>query len=600
MVSLKRFLALWVTLGVLAWSGSSRAAPEAHILRIDPRAGLSGGQPEVTTLLEVVQFSSLSEVTTQQGCGAVRGDALLDCVSAAVSRPNALWKTIPFAETNTQLLVTVDGAATPAKFVSKTTWAAAAAKDPTASTAWLIALDASSSMGPRYEDARQVANQFIGTMGPHDMAKLVIFDDRLNTYVANSAWTPAAKRADLVAILAANTRPSPSSGSARPLGGQIKSIVTAFGDLGNAGAMTTLPMLQSMVVLSNGAGRQDASSASPGAEVMKQVFLKGRFPEENTLAPKTPLPVISIYFPNARGMVNDAMAGNDLAFMQDLATPEIGGYFDIVKAGQGVTKAPTILAAVKSRFNQFQLVRWRLSCLATQAEQTFKLVVQNTVPPVLPDASFKDVPIGVDPTQWPLDINMAQTKAEADANPVHPGGTVRVFGDFCWSGDKQRAEGYFVPAGTRPDPNVNRGSVELAKKAQQSLIAQGMKGTATEAGDTYVVFQVPDEEKILEGQGENMVARLVIFDNRAKRASGVTADSVITLKASKKPLNLPLILGGAGLLVVILLLVVVLMRGGGGGGGGGKGKRGNPPPAPVVAGGGYGAPPAGGGYGAPP
>ncbi len=591
----KRLLALWVTLGVLFFATSSRAAPEAHIIRIDPRAGMAGGQPELTTLVEFVQFSPLSEVTTNAGCGAVRGDGLLDCVSNAVSQKGSLWKQITYPEGNVQLLVTVDGASTPAKYVSRQSWAQAAAKDPTASTAWLIALDASSAMGPRYEDARQVANQFIGTMGPHDMAKLIIFDDRMNTYVANSPWTPAAKKADLTAILAANSRPSPSSGAARPLGQQLKGIVKAFGDLGNAGKMDTLPMLQTMVFLSNGAGRQDASSASPSAEVLKQVFLKGRFPEENTAAPKTPLPVISIYFPNARGMVNDAMASNDLSFMQDLATPEVGGYFDIVKAGQGITKAPAILAAVKSRFNQFWLVKWRLSCLSLQPEQTFKLVVQRTNPPMLPDASFKDVPIGVDPTQWPLDINMAQTKAEADANPVHPGGTVRIYGDFCWGGDKQRAEAYFIPAGTRPDPNVNRNDPELAKRAMQNLIAQGLKGNATEAGDTYVTFQVPDEEKMLEGQGDNMITRLVVVDNRAKRASGVTAESVITLKATKKPLNLPLILGGAGLLVVILLLVVVLMRGGGGGGGG-KGKRGqNPPPAPVVAGGGgYGPPPYGG------
>ena len=114
-------------------------------------------------------------------------------------------------------------------------------------------------------------------------------------------------------------------------------------------------------------------------------------------------------------------------------------------------------------------------------------------------------------------------------------------------------------------------------------------------------MKVPDEEKILEGQGENTVTRVVVYDNKAKRASGVTAETVLTLKASKKPFNLPIILGGAGLVVVILLLVVVLLRGGGG-----KGKRsGQPPPAPVVAGGappygGGGAPPPYGGGGAPP
>ncbi|MBX3191302.1 MAG: FHA domain-containing protein [Labilithrix sp.] len=455
-------------------------------------------------------------------------------------------------------------------------------------------------MGPRYADAREVANQFIGALGPNDVAKLIIFDDRLNTYTAASPWVPAAQKATLVTMLTNNSRTAPSSGGGRPFGAQIKGITKAFADLGNSGQVQTIPMMQAMVVLSNGAGRQDASSAALNAEVMKQFFLKGRFPEENTAAPKTPLPVISIYFPNARGFTNDLLASNDLQFMQDLSTPEIGGFFDIVKAGQGVEKSKTILSLVKARFNQMWVVKWRLACLAPTVEQSFRLIVRNVQPQVTPDATFKDVPIGVDPTSWPLDINIAQTKAEADANPLYPGGTFRVYGDFCWGGDKQRAEAYFVPAGTNPNQNVNRNDPEVAKKAMQHLIAQNMRGGSVDSADTFVTLQVPDEEKILEGQGENTVARVVVFDNKAKRASGVTAETVLTLKAQKKPFNLPIILGAAGIVVVILLLVIVLLRGGGGG----KGKRSNqPPPAPVVAGGGGygggagGAPPYGGGGG---
>jgi len=574
------------------------AAPEAHILRIDPRAGVSEGQPVLTSVIELVQFNSLSEVVTSKGCGAVRGDALLDCVSNAVEEKGALFKTLPFPEGNTSLLVRVEGAENPAKFVSKTSWGSAT-KDPLVGIAWLIALDASSAMGPRYADAREVANQFIGALGPNDIAKLIIFDDRLNTYTAASPWVPAAQKATLVAMLQKQTTNAPSSGRGRPFGGQVKALPKAFSDLGNTGNVQNVPMMQAMVLLSNGAGREDAGSAAVSAEVMKQFFLKGRFPEDNTAAPKTPLPVISVYFPNARGFVNDALSNNDLQFMQDISTPEIGGFFDIVKTGQGIDKSKAILTAVKTRFNQMWVVKWRLACLAPTIEQSFRLLVRNTTPPVTPDATFKDVPIGVDPTSWPLDINIAQTKAEAEANPVHPGGTFRVYGDFCWSGDKNRAEAYFVPAGTNPNQNVNKNDPEIAKKAMQHLIAQNMRGAAEDTADTFATFKVPDEEKLLEGQGDNQVARVVIYDNKAKRASGVTAETVLTLKAGKKPLNLPIILGAAGIVVVILLLVIVLLRGGGGGGG--KGKRSNqPPPAPVVAGGGYGggAPPYGGG--APP
>jgi hypothetical protein len=600
----RRFLAWIVTLAtVLLFARASHAAVEAHILRIDPRAGLNEGAPVLTSVIELVQFTPMSEVVTNAGCGQARGDALLDCISNAVSQKNALWKAFPFPEGGARLLVRVDGQENPAKFVSKTTWGAAG-KDPLIGTAWLIALDASSQMGSRYGDAREVANQFIGTMGPNDIAKLIIFDDRISPYVAQTGWVASKDKAQIVNVLSANPSTSPSHQRSRPLFNQIKNITKSFGDLGNAGNVQNIPMHQAMVLLSNGAGREDAASAAISAEAMKQYFNKGRFPEDNPLSPKTPLPVISVYFPNARGFVNDTYAMNDMQFMQDIANPEIGGFFDIVRGGQGIAKATTILSNVKARFNAMYVVKWRLACLSSTAEQTFNLIFQNTNPPVKPDGSFRDIPIGVNPTEWPLDINVAQTKAETDANPVHPGGTMRVFGDFCWGGDKNRAEAYFVPAGTNPDQNVNKQDPDLAKKAMQHLIAQNMRGGATEAGDTFVTLTVPDEEKILEGQGDNTVTRVVIYDNKAKRASGVTAQTVLTLKAGKKPLNLPIILGAAGLVVVILLLVVVLMRGGGG-----KGKTGrNPPPAPVVAGGhgphgggGYGGAPGGpGGYGGGP
>jgi hypothetical protein len=553
-----------VLVAILSIARRSSAAPEAHILRIDPRAGVSDGQPVLTSVIELVQFNSLSEVVTAKGCGAVRGDALLDCVSAAVEEKGALFKALPFPEGNTNLLVRVDAGENPAKFVSKTSWGAAG-KDPLVGTAWLIALDASSAMGARYADAREVANQFIGALGPNDIAKLIIFDDRLNTYTAASPWVAAAQKAQLVAILQANNHTAPSSGGGRPFGGQVKGLTKAFADLGNTGSTVNIPMMQAMVLLSNGAGRQDAGSASVGADVMHQFFVKGRFPEDNTAAPKTPLPVIAIFFPNVGGFVNQVSASNDLQFMEDIATPEIGGFFDIVKAGQGVAKAATILSLVKQRFNQMWVVKWRLACLAPTVEQSFRLIVRNVVPAVQPDATFKDVPIGVDPTSWPLDINIAQTKAEADANPVHPGGTFRVYGDFCWGGEKNRAEAYFVPAGTNPNANVNRNDPEIAKKAMQNLIQQDMRGGAVESADQFVVLNVPDQDKILEGTGDNTVARVVIYDNKAKRASGVTAESVLSLKATKKPLNLPIILGAAGIVVVILLLVIVLLRGGGGG-----------------------------------
>jgi hypothetical protein len=200
----------------------------------------------------------------------------------------------------------------------------------------------------------------------------------------------------------------------------------------------------------------------------------------------------------------------------------------------------------------------------------------------------------MDPTQWPLDVDFAKTGQEAQANPLYPGGQFTVYGDFCWGGDKQRAEAYFIPAGTKPNPQQTRSrDPEVAKKAMQQLQAQHMLGTAVATGDGYVTFNVPDDDKVLEGTGDNTVARVVIYDNKAHRASAVDDKTVLTLKATKKPLSWPLIAGVAGLLVVIVLLVLVLLRGRGNS----RRPGGGSPPAPPPI---YGAPPGGYGGATPP
>jgi hypothetical protein len=253
------------------------------------------------------------------------------------------------------------------------------------------------------------------------------------------------------------------------------------------------------------------------------------------------------------------------------------------------------------------LVKWRLSCVAPSVTQTFRLFFKDMGTPLLGDNTFKDVPVGIDPTTWPLDVNMAYSQEIAKRQGVYAGGRFRVYGDFCWGGDKSRAEVYFLPAG-QPLPTALAGTnIDQAKRTQQQLIAMGMKGTAIEASSSYVEFEAPDKDKILHGSGDQAVVRVVLFDNKAARTSGVTADSIVQLKGTTPPLNLMLILGSAFALVVVLLLLVVILRSGGKKKGGG----GPPPPAAAPMGGyggppgygqqGYGGgPPPGGGYGAVP
>ena len=588
------FVALLVALFVILRPAQALAAPVAHILRIDPRAGVTGGVPVLTTVIEVVQFNPLSSAL--EPCANVTGyTATLDCQSGALEKPGSVWSPFPFPKANARLLVKVDGSDMLAQVDGDPKKWGDSQKDPNVGTAWLVSLDASSGMGARYADARTVAREFIEAMQPNDLMDLMIFDDR--QVIHNSKWQTYAARNQLVKILNDQPGNAPSHGRDRPLFDELKSMTRdGFNDLGNSQGPKTIPLHQAMVVLSNGSGRNDASSAAPSASVFSEFVTKGRFPDDNTSLPKTPLPLISIWFPSAAGLLNDVYRNNDEQFMEALSNPEIGGMFDIVREGQGDQKGKTIIGVVKARFNAMYIVKWRLSCLNSSLEQSFNLEFENTQPQIEGDATFKDVPIGLDPSQWPLNIDIAKTQAEATNNPLYPGGTFKVYGDFCWGGDKTRAEVYFVPAGTKPDPNANSTDPELAKRAMQQLIAQNMRGAPKDASDTFATFDVPDDDKMLEGTGDNTIARVVVYDNKAHRASGHDEKSVLTLKAKSRPFNIFLIVGAVGFVVVVGLLVLIVMRGGSSGK-----RRGPPPPAsPMMPGpGGYGAPP-GGGYGAPP
>jgi hypothetical protein len=589
---------LLLQVALLATAGSALAAPEAHILRIDPRAGLTGNKPLLTTVIEVVQFKRLSDVL--QPCAGVSGAGTLSCWSEQLEKPGGLWEPFPFPEQNAHLFVKVAGEDQLTKFADKTQWGKAQ-NQPNVGTAWLVSVDAAAGMGQRFADARAIAHEIVAEMQPNDLLDLMFFDDV--QVVRDTKWKTYKQRADLVSALNEFKSPSPSHGRDRALFSQVKTMTQdAFGSLGNSDQPDAVPLHQAMVLLSNGAGRGDPESASPSADVFHQYLDQGRFPAENTSLPKTPLPVISIWLPAAASLMENIYRNNEEQFMQSLANPEIGGFFDIVQEGLGTQKAKTIIGLVRARYNAMWLVHWTMSCINPSVDQSFNLVFENTHPAITPDGTFKEIPLGIDPTLWPLDVDAEKTLKAAQDNPLYPGGQFTVYGDFCWSGDKQRAEAYFIPAGTKPTPQQT-GSRDptVAKKAMQQLQAEHMLGIATAAGDGYATFMVPDDEKVLEGAGENTVARVVVYDNKAHRASAVDEKSVLSLKATKKPLSLTLIAGIAGLLVVIVLLVMVLLRGGGGGR-----KRGGGPPPPQGMPPGYGVPPGGyggappGGYGPPP
>jgi hypothetical protein len=578
------FLVLATTLLTLtAW-----AAPAVKLLRIDPRAAQENGNPVLTTVVDISQSKRVSDATAP--CAALNGNAQLDCMAQALEKPFALYQSFPFPSDRALFTVNVEGTDIPAKFISLSRWGESQ-QQPGIGTSWLILIDADKRMGKSFEDAKQVAQQFVATMGPNDIVNVMFFDDR--QVAKDSKWLPASQKAKATSFITSTTELFGNSGRNRSLLSIIKAAATTgFQALGNVGEDVKVPLHQAMVVLSDGFAGADPGTTGVAALQLQQFMTNGRFPEDNTALPKAPVPVISVYFPVT---ALDEFKQNSLDFMQNLANPDIGGFFTVLQAGSG-TRAANIVSTVRQRFSKMNVVKWKVSCVAPSVTQSFKLVFQDTNPPILGDTTFKDVPIGIDPTTWPLDVNIEYTTemSKRDNGAVYPGGSFKVYGDFCWGGAKERAEVYFLPAG-QPIPTALTGTdIETAKRTQQQLIAMGMKGTALEASDTFASFQAPESDKILHGSGDQAVVRIVIYDNKAHRTSGVTASTIVQMKGSTAPLPLLLILGSLFGLVVVALLVVVIVRGGGkkrpGGGGG---------PMPVVAGG-YGAPPAPQGYGAPP
>ena len=79
-------LAALACLALVLSARRAAAAPEAHILRIDPRASSVDGAPILTTVLEIVQNKRMSELTGK--CAALVGDATID-VADYHFRPSA-------------------------------------------------------------------------------------------------------------------------------------------------------------------------------------------------------------------------------------------------------------------------------------------------------------------------------------------------------------------------------------------------------------------------------------------------------------------------------------------------------------------------------
>lgn len=547
-------IALLASLTLATLTTSAPAATEAHILRIDPRTAVQDGDPVLTTVIDITESHRVGELAAP--CATLRGDEQLDCISQALNAASALSKSHPFVEKDALFTIRIGDKDHQAELLSHTTFKESQ-DEPRVGTAWLIIVDADARVDKGFDEAKALAARFVDAMGPSDLVNIIFVSDR--QVLSDTKWLPRAQQAQAHAAIAEQKDTVRSQGRTRPLLDLITNAASdSFRSLGSSTGPTTVPLHQAMVVIANGFGGGDPSTTGPGAEKLAQYFTKGRFDDENTARPKLPTPVISIFLPPKDRQENQDMAR---VFMQNLANPSIGGFFTILRDGQ-VERVSDIVDTVRARFQDLVIARFRLACVAPTTTQSFSLVFRGESASIAGDSTFKDVPVGFDPSSWPLDIDTAMTrKAADDSGGVQPGGTFRVFGNFCWGGDLSRPEAYFLPPGEHLPQEISE-SPEAARKVQKRLTSLDMRATAIQANSTFAEFRAPDAEQILHGENDRRVVRVVVVDSRMQRTSGLSESTVLTLKgAPKKLLWWPFAAAGGALLLILVGLGMFLRRG---------------------------------------
>lgn len=536
----------WLLVGSLA-----AATPMAHVLRIDPRTSIQDGSPIVTAVIDLTETKRISEVTAP--CAAARGDDQLSCISDALERPGSLATAHPFPAEHVQLAIRVGEQDRPAELVDFARFGDSH-HEPGAGTAWLLLLDADSRMKDALDDAVLVARRFVQSMAPSDQVNLIVLGDRQP--LLDSGWLDRAHISSAESLLSKLEKPVRAEGRTRPLLSMVKrSAEDAF--VGLSGQRTDgAPLHQAMVLISTGYGGGDPATTGPGATQFSEFLTRGRLSQDNTALPKLPVPIISIWVPPKALAEHEQLARE---FMQSLANPSIGGFFTVLRDGQA-DHAGRIVDTVRARFANMILARFRVSCVAPSATQSFSLLFPGSSPQITGDSSFRDVPVGFDPEQWPLDVDVELTKKDArQRGGIYPGGRMRVFGSFCWDGNVNRPEVYFLPPGERLPQNLGR-SAEAAKEVQKRLISLDMRGQTTQASDSFVEFQVPDSAQVLHGEGPHAVVRFVVIDSLLRRTSGLTEATVLQLSGRTRPIPRLWIAGGIGLGVLVVLLVAILLR----------------------------------------
>ncbi len=557
----------------------------AKFIRIDPEPTTDDkkGTPVIPMLVELGTPTPINSFA--EGCFGGAGNKVtsdgLKCMSNKIQKDGYI-KQYEFPTENAVVLSIVGDESKPMKVIDAIPFKDAAASN--AGVAWLILIDASSSVGNRWPEMQETAIAMINAMGPNDAVQVRIMDDK--SVRASTKWIAASAKGQAVNTVKAVPATFKTTAPVDSLIGRIeKETVGGFQSLFKDGVQGAeegvIPLVQSVVILSDG-GDTSAAGFAGGtkAQVIHEKLVKGDLGIAEGM--RLPIPVVSIWFPanEWNGVLAGTKRENEYQWMSNMATPEVGGYFDIYQDTEGAGKGARIAKVVRSRFDNMYYVEARASCLSTTGEQKFKLVFEDTKSKILPD-TWSNVPIAFNFTKWLLDVDKKQTEENATKNPLRPGESFKVFGNFCWGSNTGAAEAYFL---TEADAAAVKKAAadktgEEAKKLLQSLSAKGQKATTVSASHTEAEFKVPNTPALFENKPDTFTLNVVLLDNKALRVSARDQKGLLVLRAGKAPINKMLIIGAVGGGVVLILLIAILARGGGGNGRA-KRRKGGAPPAP--------------------
>ena len=474
-------------------------------------------------------------------CASVTGAATLACWSEQLEKPGALWEPVPLPRAERALPREGRRARTRSRSSPTRRSGARRRTSRTSGTAWLVAVDSSSGDGrPLRRRARHRARAHRGDAaerpdGPHVLRRRAGRQRHASGRRSSSAPTSATRSTT-------SSRPSRSHGRDRALFSQIKKMTQdAFGSLGNSDQPDTVPLHQAMVRPLERRRPRRPGEREPERRRLPPVPRSAGASRPTTRRSRRRRCRSSRSgSPTRTSLTENIYRNNEAQFMQSLANPEIGGFFDIVQEGAGRREGQDDHRP-RARALQRDVARPlddELHQLERRADVQPRLR-EHQARRSRPTARSRTCRSASTRRSGRSTSTSAKTRKAAQDNPLYPGGQFTVYGDFCWGGDKTRAEAYFIPAGTKPD-----------RADEQPRPGGRQAGDAAAPGRAHARHgrrrgrRVRDLQRPRRRQGprrhgrQRGRARSSSTTTRRTARRRSTRRSVLTLKATKKPLSL--------------------------------------------------------------